>query len=103
MQTSLHQANITVLYAAQRQRHSDEICGSVYLEMISLEKAALLVEMIENGRVDGNKFLQTSHSTKTVHGLSRLRKDRCEFSARLFFQLPASCLATFPITIIAAP
>ncbi len=30
-------------------------------------------------------------------------KGRCELSARLFFQRPISCLATFPMSFVAAP
>ena len=38
------------------------------LEMIPLGEAALLVEMVEDGRVDGDEFLQTSHAPEALHG-----------------------------------
>jgi hypothetical protein len=35
--------------------------------MVSFGKAAVLVEVVENGGMDGDEFLQTSHSPKALH------------------------------------
>jgi hypothetical protein len=41
--------------------------GAVLLENVSAGEAAFLVEMVEDGRVDGGEFLQTSHAPKSLH------------------------------------
>jgi hypothetical protein len=35
--------------------------------MVPLGKAAILFEMVEDGGMDGDEFLQTSHSPKALH------------------------------------
>ena len=35
--------------------------------MISLGEVALLVEVVEDGRVDGGELLKTSHPPETLH------------------------------------
>ena len=41
--------------------------GTVGLEMISLGKTAFLVEVVEDGGVDGGKLLETSHAPEALH------------------------------------
>ena len=42
--------------------------GAVEFEIISTVKAALLVEMVKDGGVNGDEFLQTSHLPEAKHG-----------------------------------
>jgi hypothetical protein len=35
--------------------------------MVAFGEAAILVEMVEDGGVKGNQFLQTSHAAKSLH------------------------------------
>tara|TARA_B100001939_G_C16495432_1_gene427325 strand:- start:42 stop:179 length:138 start_codon:yes stop_codon:yes gene_type:complete len=35
--------------------------------VISFREAAILVEVVEDGGMDGHEFLQTSHSPKALH------------------------------------
>ena len=44
-----------------------ESSGAVGFEMISLGETALLVEVVEDGRVDGGKLLKTSHAPEPKH------------------------------------
>ena len=41
--------------------------GAVGLEVISLGEIALLVEVVEDGRVDGGELLKTSHAPEALH------------------------------------
>jgi hypothetical protein len=45
----------------------DQSSGSVLLEVILIGEAAILIEVVENGGVNGGEFLQTSHSAKALH------------------------------------
>jgi len=42
--------------------------GSVQLEDIAPGEGSALIEVVEDGRMDGNESLKTSHSAKTLHG-----------------------------------
>ena len=45
-----------------------ESSGAVGFEMISLGETALLVEVVEDGGVDGGELLKTSHAPEALHG-----------------------------------
>ena len=42
--------------------------GTVELEIVSAVERALLVEMVADGGMNGDEFLQTSHATEPLHG-----------------------------------
>ena len=46
----------------------DESSGSLAFEIVPFGEAAILVEVVEDGGMDGNELLQTSHSPKALHG-----------------------------------
>lgn len=52
-----------------RRAHATRRGGaSVQLEDVATGEAAALIEMVEDGRVDGCELLQTWHLTKVMHG-----------------------------------
>ncbi|SHJ54385.1 hypothetical protein SAMN05444000_11010 [Shimia gijangensis] len=54
-------------FIRRKDRALRENSDAVYLEMFSLGKAAFLIEVIVNGGMDGDEFLQTLHPTNAVH------------------------------------
>jgi len=42
--------------------------GSVQLEDIAAGECSALIEVVENGRMNGSEFLKTSHSAEALHG-----------------------------------
>ena len=55
------------VYAAQKAGPLIQCGGAVGLEVIALGEASVLIEMVMNGSVDSDEFLQGSHAPEADH------------------------------------
>ena len=72
------------------------------IEFVPFVQTELVIEIVEHRGVDGNEFLQTSHSSKSGHCPLHRRNGRHEFSIILLRNWPVVCLSGAPISFSAA-
>lgn len=67
MRARLCLAKAAVLLSCKKTAPLDQSSGAALLEMGAVYVAAILIEVVKYGGVDGGKFLQTSHLPEPLH------------------------------------
>jgi hypothetical protein len=77
--------------------------GTVQLQIVPAVERALLIEMIVDGGMNGDEFLQTSHAAEPLHGLLPSSKRKVEILSPIVQPSVSFLLAGIAISSIAAP
>jgi hypothetical protein len=67
MRTRLCLAKAAVLLSCKKATPLDQSSGATLLKMSAVYVATILIEVINDGSVNGGKFLQTSHLLEPLH------------------------------------
>ena len=67
MRTRLSLTKAVVLLSCKKPAPLDQSSGAALLKMGAVYVAAILIEVVKHGGMDGGKFLQTSHLPEPLH------------------------------------
>jgi hypothetical protein len=77
--------------------------GTVQLQTVSAAERALLIEMVVDGSMNCDEFLQTSHAAEPLHGSLRSSKRKVEILSPIVQPSASFLLVGIAMSSIAAP